>query len=518
MKQHPIQTYLKNILFPCLIWGAVTGVLTGGTVYAFIQLSAKILHFSKDVYAFVRANPVFGWVLFPALIALAALMTFCLTYCPEAKGGGIPSAVGILRGLFTFAWLRTLLVTLFSAFLTYLGGVPLGTEGPCVQCGTAIGCGVSKHNGKDHDAWSRYIMTGGACAGFAAATFAPIAGIFFALEEAHRRFAPMILMTAFSGVGAAMGTVHFLSWIFHTPMQFVPLPNFSVPGASHWFLAVGMGILCGLGAVLFAYCYQVVYRFLSRYDKKIPLFVRIALIFCAVGGIGLALPPFLGSGHDLMEDLFQDPFALSLGVFLGILALRTLFSLLANNTGITGGMFLPLLSIGTLLGALIARCYVFFGLDATYGAFYVLLGMLAFFGAVNRTPMTALVFALEQFRGAQGLFLLCVGVFTSYLITEIFRAPSFADVVLEHKKEAYHAGKQAQIKEFDLVIAPDSFVVGKQISDIFWPADCRVLDVHPAQGKERFFSDALNAGDRLTLRIVTYDLEETLKDLTALVG
>ena len=48
---------------------------------------------------------------------------------------------------------------------------------------------------KKKKALERYIDTGGAAAGFAVATGAPFSGILFALEEIHKRFTPMLVIT-----------------------------------------------------------------------------------------------------------------------------------------------------------------------------------------------------------------------------------------------------------------------------------------------------------------------------------
>ena len=71
------------------------------------------------------------------------------------------------------------------SLLSFLMGVPLGNEGPSVQIGTAVGRGTTRIALRKRFAWDRYSMTGGACAGFAVATGAPISGILFAVEEAH---------------------------------------------------------------------------------------------------------------------------------------------------------------------------------------------------------------------------------------------------------------------------------------------------------------------------------------------
>ena len=115
-----------------------------------------------------------------------------------------------MRGVLSVRWLTCLLGVFFSSLITYLGGIPLGTEGPSVQMGTAVGKGTVRLLGRRHLAWDRYVMTGGAGAGFAAATGAPLTGILFAFEEAHERFSPMLLMVSAMTVASGSLTAEFL--------------------------------------------------------------------------------------------------------------------------------------------------------------------------------------------------------------------------------------------------------------------------------------------------------------------
>ena len=188
--------HVKNIIFPCLLLSTIAGMFTGTLIFLFKIAASAVISYSVKIYAFFRADP--AWLpLFlvgAALLGLFAWLTLC--NAPHCRGGGIPTAVAILRGLIPFHWIKSIFFLFASAMLTFLGGVPLGNEGPSVQMGTAVGRGTVRIFANKHQAWDRYIMTGGACAGFSAATGAPVTGIFFAFEEAHRRFSPMIFMSA----------------------------------------------------------------------------------------------------------------------------------------------------------------------------------------------------------------------------------------------------------------------------------------------------------------------------------
>ena len=204
MKRNRV-TYLKNILFPCVLFSAVTGILTGGLIFLFRMGATALSRWSSSAYDFFRENPKALPLLLLGTLALGTVSWLFLKVIPDCRGGGIPTSIGLLRGALSFRWLSSLVGVFFSSMVTFLMGIPLGTEGPAVQMGTAVGRGTVRLLGRRHPAWDRYVMTGGAGAGFAAATGAPLTGILFAFEEAHGRFSPMLLMV--SAMTAAFSSV-----------------------------------------------------------------------------------------------------------------------------------------------------------------------------------------------------------------------------------------------------------------------------------------------------------------------
>ena len=189
-------TYVKNILIPCLVFSTASGAGTGLLIFLFKWAASAVIGLSSTVYDTVHEHPAYLPLLLLGALVLGLTAAFVLRKVPDCRGGGIPTSIAILRGLTTFHWLKSIVFVFGSAMLTYLCGVPLGNEGPSVQMGTAVGRGIVRK----HPAWNRYIMTGGACAGFAAATGSPLTGILFAFEEAHRRFTPMIVLTSATAV------------------------------------------------------------------------------------------------------------------------------------------------------------------------------------------------------------------------------------------------------------------------------------------------------------------------------
>lgn len=511
--------YIKNILLPCLIFSSVAGILTGLFVFAFKLATNRVTAWSSAIYSFVRNDPRF----LPLLIggaALAGLLAALLLYrTPHSRGGGIPTSIALLRGHMRFRWLKNLLVLFPSAMLTYLCGIPLGTEGPCVQMGTAVGCGTSRLFARNNRAWDRYIMTGGACAGFAAATGAPLTGIFFAFEEAHRRFSPMIFMTAAMSAVTGSVTMELLCDAAGiSPALFGFSLDVTLPLTYLW-VALVVGIVCGLCAVCLTRAFhgisRGISRVMSRLPRRLPFAVRLSAVFIITAVMGFVSADLLGSGHDLIDTVMDGRGVWYLLIlYLGV---RALWMIIANQVGATGGLFVPFLAFGAILGGLCGNAMIALGwLPEAYAAVPVVVGMAAFLAASSRTPITAITFAIEALSGLSNILPVAVGVTLAYLVIETAGIEDFNHAVIDGKIRAENEGRTAVVVDAAMTVRGGAFIVGKEIRDILWPPTCTVVSVQKADTSAH--TPGIAVGDTLTLHYLTYDPDDTLRLLEAIVG
>ncbi|MBQ8310112.1 MAG: chloride channel protein [Clostridia bacterium] len=508
-------TYIKNILIPCLVFSSLTGIFTGMAVFAFRMAASAVIALSGHVYVFVRAEPIWLPLLLGGAATLGLLESLLLHVSRNCRGGGIPTAVALLRGLIHFHWIKSIFVLFASAMMSFLAALPLGNEGPCVQMGTAMGRGTVRVFAKKNPAWDRYIMTGGACAGFAVATGAPLSGILFAFEEAHRRFSPMIFMTAAVAVVSSTVTANALCGWSGTRLSMFGFSLDTVLPPENLWAALIVGIVTGVCAVLFTKLYRMVGRLLNQTLKKLPFTLKLVFVFVAVALLGFASAELIGSGHSLIDVLLEGHGVWYLSVL--YLCVRAVMLLFANHACATGGLFVPSLAFGALIGSLCADAMVAMGvLSPEYYGILVTVGMASFLGASARTPIMAVSFAAEALCGFTNLLPVVVGVAISFLVIETVGLAGFNDTVIENKVEAEHRGKTAQIVDTRLTVAGGAFAVGKEIRDILWPPSCVILSVHKSTASEGSF--AIGEGDVLQVHYRTFDPPETVRELEALVG
>lgn len=508
---------LRDKILPMLVFPAVVGVLTGVLIFVFKLASSFVMHKSAEVYSFVRENPAYLPLLLLGVCVLGVISALLLRSAKECRGGGIPTAVASIRGLIPMKWVQGVFVLFTSALMTYIAGVPLGNEGPSVQMGAATGKGSTGIFGKRNRAWERYNMTGGACAGFAIATGAPLSGIVFAMEEAHRRFSPTIFMVASVSVISGTMTAQLLSMAFGVDTTFFDLSIDKILPIKYLWVAAIIGIVCGICANLFTKVYHYIRKKSKERTSKLPFSLHIVVIFAVVGILGFISADFIGSGHDLIEKILEGHAVWY--VILCAFVIRAFIMIWANNTGVSGGLFVPTLAFGAMISSLVADALIALGLvDGQYYAIFIVVGMASFLSSSSRIPLTALTFAAEGLCVAANILPVVVGVVVAYIVAELTGKLAFTDTVIEAKSHDCHAGKTPIVVDSHMRVAHDAFAIGMEIRDILWPPTCTVLSVHkriPSSGHD---AGRISEGDLMHLHYLTYDPEETFALLTDIVG
>ena len=513
--------YIKNLLIPCLVFSIITGVVSSLFVVAFKIASSYVVELSERLYEKVQLEPRF----LPLLIAGALLMGFIasliITFSHSCRGGGIPTSIAAIRGIVNFNWVKSIFFLPISALITFLVGVPLGTEGPCVQMGTAIGDGVIQVVGrKKHRGWRRYMMVGGAASGFALATGSPITAVMFSMEELHKTFSPLLFSVVSVSVIVSQLMSHLLAAfgmesaaLFETSL----LPTLSL---NLIYIPIIIGLLCGVCSILFIKLYNLVDVFVRKKLKSLSVKVKLPVIFALVSLVGFFFSKILGSGHHLIEHLIgehrletENFWYLLISFFI----IRAIFMMVSNTAGVTGGIFLPTLAFGAILGTICAELFIALNfISEEYYALLVVIGMVSFLGASMRIPVTACLFAFEALGGFNNILLLTAAVTAAFIMVEVSGLSDFTSTVIKSKAYAIHKGKIPHVIEVPLTVYKGSFVIDKDIRDILWPASCTMLSIE--RGPNKTNKIGIAEGDILTVHYTTYDPVATANEFEVLVG
>lgn len=277
---------------------------------------------------------------------------------------------------------------LLASIATLGTGGALGLEGPSIYLGSSIGRAVQRR--LDRFGWipdSRMLLVCGAAAGVAAIFKAPATGLVFALEVPYREdFARRFLVPA--GIASAASYLTFVSLRGTERL-------FSVQGAPPFELgdlmgSVLLGALCGLGARWFILAIGWAKRSARNRNMWVCTAAGAILAGLTVASLeifGEALT--LGPGYSSLSWALAPDRAM--GAVLILLALRMAAATATVAGGGVGGLFVPLVVAGGLLGRAVG---VVVGPE-TGQSFFPLVGICAFLGAGYRVPLAGIMFAAE---------------------------------------------------------------------------------------------------------------------------
>jgi len=510
--------YISNIA-PCFYYGVICGGLTGALIFLFKAAAKKAEEISVYLYEYAKVSPLYILFAFAILAVLGGLMAFLHKKIPECKGGGIPRSEGVLRGILTFRWLKTLFGTFFGSMISFVCGLPLGSEGPAVLMGTSVGC-MCGNMSKNKTTWNRYIMTGGAGAGFAVATGAPLSGILFALEEIHKRFTPMLVLTVSVSVVSATYVNQILCTVFGIDPNLLHIGELAQFELSHIGYLMLLGVIIAIGVGVFDASIGIFGKLTRKFSGIFTAPVKVIAVFLITGVLAFWFSEGAYSGHDvILESAKNSKTALLL---LALLAIRLVMMLFVTDSGTTGGIFIPTLAIGSLVGAICGKLLVYLGMPEVLFSAAVILGMCAFIGGTLRAPLTASVLFLELTGQFTNLLFVAVVVFLVSFITELFNLKPFYDMALEKMEHAQNGGKTPRIAHFKMKISENAFVIGKAVRDIMWPPSSVVISITRAddtrQDMDNDGEKKLYGGDTIIVRTKFFDEAELIKQLQGLVG
>lgn len=331
-----------------------------------------------------------GWVLPVAVVAAcAALARWMVRWAPVAAGSGVQHVEAVMRGEADPAPLKVLPVKFFGGAIALGSGLALGREGPTVQMGATIGDALAQ--------WARLsladvrrVQTAVAGAGLGVAFSAPLGGAIFAFEEVARSFSLRLTVATLLAVCSATAVAW---WILGDSPDFLVEPP-ALPGWDALIPFLLFGLLLGVLGV--AYNRLVVWMLdaVERLPRLSPE-AKAALIGAVVGGVMWIEPALVGGGDELNQWILDGRAPLtSIAI---IVLVRWFLAPLSYAAATPGGLFAPLLLIGSAAGALFASaCNALvpdLGLDPVA---FAIVGMAGFFSAVVRAPLTGIVLIVEM--------------------------------------------------------------------------------------------------------------------------
>lgn len=469
------------------------GLLTGLVVSLFRLAIQHLLDFVTTSFNYFHHHPA-GLILWAVGSVILALGLGWLTQrYPNIKGSGIPQVEGQLTSQFDEKWWPVLWRKFFGGILAIGSGLYLGREGPSIQLGATVGQGVAEgfHAGK----LNRQVgIASGAAAGLAAAFNAPIASTIFILEEVYHNFSPLIWLATF--VSSLCSNMVSMTFFGLRPVLGVPYRHM-LPTGLYWHLLV-LGLILGL----LGRFYQVVILRLNTWTGKIKWLSPMAypvIPFLLVIPVAWYFPLTLGGGNRLISDLTNVPFSLQL--FLGLFVLRFVFSMISYASQLPGGIFLPILTLGAVLGAAYCALMANLGfLPARYLPNFIIYAMAGYFACISKAPFTAILLITEMVGSLVHLMPLAIVAMVAYLVVDSLHGEPVYTAMFNDFIGKHESVPQDEI-EMSVTIYAGASLDGCKIADYRWPNNSIVTTIY--RGEQRIIPNGqttLAAGDTIIVQ------------------
>jgi len=290
-----------------------------------------------------------------------------------------------------------------------LGG-SAGLEGPSLLLGGGLASWVADKLGmKPYTV--RRLMLAGSAAGLSAVFKAPLTAILFALEIPYKRdiekdlFIPALC----SSIPAYMVASSILGW-----ESIIEFKQQVVYPITPWSLAIPMveGLASGLIAVVFIEIFIRIGSIAKRISKN-----QKGIVLPLLGGVILSIiwlvtPEAMGIGYDIVSRALSGAFTSIPYASLIILA-KIIATSITLNFGGSGGLFIPSIVVGALLGNVLYLA-IPRGLCDSY--LLSVSGMAALMAASNKTLLASVAFVAET-CGPQSIIPATISASISYMVS-----------------------------------------------------------------------------------------------------
>ena len=374
------------------------------------------------------------YFIFP-VIGLALVLFIIKWVFKKEIGNGIPTTLfaisrrkGLIAKFQSYA-------SLLTAPLTVGFGGSVGLEAPTVVTSASLSSNFSRIL-KMNQA-SRTLLLGCAAAGAMSSLFqAPIAAIIFAIEIFSLDLTLVSMIPLLLASISAILTTYFF-YGNDIILHFTLSDEFQVSEVPLYIL---LGLISSLCSVYFA---RIYFKFGKIFKRVGSPWKRLLLGGLGLGVLTFFIPPLYGEGYDVINNLLQENYLDALGssnlfsqylqnvwvviaLLVGLVIFKVIATSLTLGAGGIGGIFAPVLFMGSAMGHCLALFINSLGIlrnDISVSNF-TLVGMAGLMAGIMHAPLTAIFLIAELTRGYELFIPLMITAAISYLVTSQFQPHS----------------------------------------------------------------------------------------------
>ncbi len=481
----------SGIYFAAVAVGALSGLIC----VAFRYIVAAIA--SLRPLLFNHSNPIIAHIgVFSIIFIMLWVTGWLVKRFPKISGSGLPQTKALLFGRRIYNKPFTYLVIKFiGGVFSLCSGLSLGREGTSVQMGSLTGY-IAGNMMKVPEGKKRHLIAAGAGAGVSAAFTAPLSSSILIMESLQKvTITTTLICTLLAG-----GTAGIIAKLI-TPYNIYDKISVEIPQNPQWQLIlifVIMSLFFAIAGKLFSKMLiygKALYADIEKKHKNHPMIwlIKQGAFLAAITWVtGLFFTGMIGGDQTFLvkESIINSylhpgiaghpvlTFILNLLILTAIIAIISAFTIISHSSGYPGGIFLPMMTIGGLLGKLFYDIlYLATGtlLAKELSGYFIFIGMSAFFIAVVRTPITGFILISEMTGHYETFFAtLVVGILVYYLTQAIKVAP-LNDLLYEFMIK--QDSMQPQRTTIYIDIEHGCYLHNKRCGDLILPDGCKIAHI-----------------------------------------
>lgn len=380
------------MLLKLIIATTLTGLISGFfiTFYELLIAFLTKIFFFGDPFETIPTLP--AWYLYALPTVAIFIVNYLNTMDKHIREYSINEVADSIAENKMKLKIKTLFLKIMASALSLSTGFSVGTEGPSAGIGAMIAYQIHKLF-KLPQMLIKMMISVGATSGIAAIFVSPLTGIAFAVENiAYQFIKQYISYLILASVIAFAISINFLEPIAfrHSTGRHLDIDYF----------------ISNLLFVPFITAFVYFYLFLKQrllYFIDLEIFEKFTkyrnYIFALIGGsvVGTILliePHAAFSGKATVIHLMNAETTISLYFIFGVIILRIIGTTVSIYSNAVGGIFLPLMSIGALIGYGFAELFTIFHFSIE-PFYFAAIGAAVFMGVIMKLPLTAVMLAME---------------------------------------------------------------------------------------------------------------------------
>ena len=379
---------IGRIILATILIGIVSGFLI--TIYELLIIFTTYLLFLGDPYKTISTLPVWYLYLLPTVAIF--IVNYLVSKDSNIREYAINEIADSIAQNKMILKVKTLFFKIIASVLSLSTGFMVGTEGPSAGIGAMIAYHVHKIF-KLPTMLIKMIISVGASSAIAAIFVSPLTGIAFAVEHIAYQFIKQYIGYLILGSVIAFAvSINFLEPIYfkHSVGRSFDINFFFASLIFIPYITLFVYIYLFLKKRVLSFIDLEIFKNASKYRNYIFAIIGGS----TVGTILLIEPHAAFSGKDVVTYLINHTNQIPLSLIFVVLFLRIIGTTISIYSNAVGGLFLPIMSIGALVGYSFGEILSIehFTLEPFY---FAAIGAAVFMGVVMKLPLTALILSLE---------------------------------------------------------------------------------------------------------------------------